>query len=194
MAIGNPLGLSSSVTQGIVSALRRSASEGGGITLPDTIQTSAPINPGNSGGALVDIQGRVIGVPTLAASDPQLGGAAAGHRLRDPEQHGHATSPARSSKNGKVVNSHRAYLGITIGDTGNGVYVGSVAADGPAAKAGIQVGDVIVAVAGKPTPTSDELGSVLAAHKPGQTVKVKVVRQNGSSATVDVTLGEFPAS
>ena len=78
MAIGNPLGLSSSVTQGIVSALNRSSSEGGGVTLPNTIQTSAPINPGNSGGALVDIQGRVIGIPTLAASDPQLGGAAAG--------------------------------------------------------------------------------------------------------------------
>ena len=51
---------------------------------------------------------------------------------------------------------------------------------------------MIVAVAGKPTPTSDELGSVLAAHRPGQTVKVKIVRQNGSSATVNVTLGEFP--
>jgi S1-C subfamily serine protease len=77
LAIGNPLGLRSSVTQGIVSAVGRSVPEGPGITLPSVIQTSAPINPGNSGGALVDIAGRVIGIPTLAALDPQMGGAQA---------------------------------------------------------------------------------------------------------------------
>jgi putative serine protease PepD len=191
MAIGNPLGLSSSVTQGIVSALGRSASEGSGITLPNTIQTSAPINPGNSGGALVDIQGRVIGVPTLAASDPQLGGAAAGIGFAIPSNTVRDIA-GQIVRNGKVVNSHRAYLGVTIGDTGEGVYIGSVTAGGPAAKAGIGAGDVIVSVAGNPTPSSNDLGSVLADHRPGQTVKVKVVRQNGSSTTVDVTLGEFP--
>jgi S1-C subfamily serine protease len=73
LAIGNPLGLRSSVTEGIVSSLRRSVSEGNGVTLSSAIQTSAAINPGNSGGALVDLSGRVIGVPTLAALDPQLG-------------------------------------------------------------------------------------------------------------------------
>jgi putative serine protease PepD len=73
LAIGNPLGLQSSVTEGIVSALNRTVTEDGGVTLPDVIQTSAAINPGNSGGALVDLQGRVIGIPTLAATDPQLG-------------------------------------------------------------------------------------------------------------------------
>src|SRR3954467_3814068 len=78
MAIGNPLGLRSSVTQGIVSSLSRTPSEGGGVTLRNAIQTSAPINPGNSGGALADIRGRVIGIPTLAAADSELGGAAAG--------------------------------------------------------------------------------------------------------------------
>ena len=112
MAIGNPLGLSSSVTQGIVSALGRSSSEGGGVTLPNTIQTSAPINPGNSGGALVDIQGRVIGVPTLAASDPQLGGAAAGIGFAIPSNTVRDIA-GQIVKNGKVVNSHRAYLGIS---------------------------------------------------------------------------------
>jgi putative serine protease PepD len=191
MAIGNPLGLSSSVTQGIVSALGRSSSEGGGVTLPNTIQTSAPINPGNSGGALADIQGRVIGVPTLAASDPQLGGAAAGIGFAIPSNTGKDIA-GQIVKNGKVVNSHRAYLGINIGDTGNGVYVGAVTAGSPAAKAGIKTGDVIVAVAGQATPTSDQLGTVLAGHQPGQTVKIKLVRQSGSSTTVNVTLGEFP--
>jgi S1-C subfamily serine protease len=73
LALGNPLGLQSSVTQGIVSAVGRSVGEGNGVTLSSVIQTSAEINPGNSGGALVDLSGRVIGVPTLAALDPQMG-------------------------------------------------------------------------------------------------------------------------
>jgi putative serine protease PepD len=72
-AIGNPLGLQSSVTQGIVSSLNRKVDEGNGVTLSDVIQTSAEINPGNSGGALVDLSGRVVGVPTLAALDPEFG-------------------------------------------------------------------------------------------------------------------------
>lgn len=73
IAIGNPLGLRSSVTQGIVSALGRGVPEGDGVTLRSVIQTSAAINPGNSGGALADLSGRLIGIPTLAALDPQMG-------------------------------------------------------------------------------------------------------------------------
>jgi putative serine protease PepD len=76
-AIGNPLGLQSSVTQGIVSSINRQVSEGNGVTLPDVVQTSAEINPGNSGGALVNLSGQVIGVPTLAALDPEFGNAQA---------------------------------------------------------------------------------------------------------------------
>jgi S1-C subfamily serine protease len=77
LALGNPLGLRSSVTEGIVSAVRRSVPEGNGVTLSSVIQTSAAINPGNSGGALVDLSGRVIGIPTLAALDPQMGAGVA---------------------------------------------------------------------------------------------------------------------
>jgi S1-C subfamily serine protease len=77
LAIGNPLGLASSVSQGIVSSTGRSVSEGNGVTLKSAIQTSAAINPGNSGGALVNLSDQVIGIPTLAATDPQLGGGAA---------------------------------------------------------------------------------------------------------------------
>jgi putative serine protease PepD len=77
LAVGNPLGLRSSVTQGIVSSLNRSVSEGNGVALSSVIQTSAAINPGNSGGALADLTGTVIGIPTLEALDPQLGGAQA---------------------------------------------------------------------------------------------------------------------
>jgi putative serine protease PepD len=76
-AIGNPLGLRSSVTEGIISSLGRTVSEGNGIALPSVIQTSAAINPGNSGGALVDLSGRVIGIPTLAALDPEMGASEA---------------------------------------------------------------------------------------------------------------------
>jgi putative serine protease PepD len=76
-AIGNPLGLQSSVTQGIVSSINRSVSEGNGVTLSNVLQTSAEINPGNSGGALVDLSGRVVGIPTLAALDPEFGNAQA---------------------------------------------------------------------------------------------------------------------
>ena len=72
LAVGNPLGLQTSVTEGIVSALGRQASESKTVTLPDVIQTSAEINPGNSGGALVDLAGNVVGIPTLTALDPEF--------------------------------------------------------------------------------------------------------------------------
>jgi putative serine protease PepD len=77
LAMGNPLGLRSSVTQGIVSSLNRNVAESQGVDLSALIQTSAEINPGNSGGALVDLSGRVIGIPTLTALDPEFGGAQA---------------------------------------------------------------------------------------------------------------------
>jgi putative serine protease PepD len=77
LAIGNPLGLRSSVTQGIVSSTSRDVKESGGVALTSLIQTSADINPGNSGGALVDQSGAVIGVPTLAALDPEMQGTPA---------------------------------------------------------------------------------------------------------------------
>lgn len=103
LAIGNPLGLHSSVTDGIVSALGRDVQEASGIVLPDAIQTSAPINPGNSGGALVDLDGRVVGIPTLAATSPRLGGQAVGIGFAIPSdtagdvarqliEHGHAAT------------------------------------------------------------------------------------------------------
>jgi S1-C subfamily serine protease len=191
MAIGNPLGLQSSVTQGIVSALGRQEPEGNGVTLANAIQTSAAINPGNSGGALVDIDGRVIGIPTLAAADPQLGGAASGIGFAIPSNTVKSIA-SQLVRHGHVVNSGRPYLGVEIGDTGNGVYVGKVTAGGPAAKAGVKAGDVIVAVNGKATPTSDQQGTVLAGFKPGQTVTLKVVHQSGSSSQVKVKLGQYP--
>jgi putative serine protease PepD len=191
MAIGNPLGLQSSFTEGVVSALNRDESEGNGTTLRDAIQTSAAINPGNSGGALVDITGKVIGIPTLAANDPQLGGAAAGIGFAIPGNdvldYAH-----QMVAHGKVIDTHRAYLGVKIGQANAGVYIGTVTSGGPASKAGLQVGDVITAVDGKATQSEDALGAVLASRKPGQTVSLSITRQNGSKKTVRLTLGQFP--
>ena len=193
MAIGNPLGLQSSVTEGIVSALGRQESEGNGVTLVNAIQTSAAINPGNSGGALVNIGGSVIGIPTLAASDPQLGGAAAGIGFAIPSST--VTSIASQIiKNGHVINSGRPYLGIMVGDTGSGAYVSTVTAGTPADKAGLKVGDVITAIDGKPTLSADDIGTVLAAYKPGQTVTLKVTHQNGTTGQIKVTLGQYPGT
>jgi putative serine protease PepD len=193
IAIGNPLGLASSVTEGIVSALNRQEPEGNGVVLPQAIQTSASINPGNSGGALVDISGQVIGIPTLAAEDPQLGGAAAGIGFAIPSNV--VTDIAgQLVKYGKVVNSNRAYLGVEIADTGeeNGVYITGVVAKTPAATSGLKAGDLITAVNGVATPDSSTLGTVLAALKPGQTVTVKFARQSGTTGTVQLTLAQFP--
>jgi S1-C subfamily serine protease len=193
LAMGSPLGLQSSVTDGIVSAVGRTVSEPNGFTLPNVIQTSAAINPGNSGGALVDIQGRVVGIPTLAARDEQLGGSAPGIGF------GIASNTATSLAgqivaHGKVVNSHRAYLGVQIGSlTGaNGVLVVSVKAGGPAAQAGIRAGDVIVRLDGRPTPSATALEDILANLDVGKPVAVVLRHQDGSSSTVTVKLGSLP--
>ena len=193
IAIGNPLGLRSSVTDGIVSAFRQGVSEGNGVALPLMVQTSAAINPGNSGGALADLQGRVIGIPTLAATDPELGGGTApgiGFAIPSNLVKDIATQIIRF---GHVVKSHRAYLGVEIGDTnGAGVLVQSVTAGGPAAKAGLAGGDVITAVNGHQTPTVDDLTSVVSELRPGTTVALDVVTQHGAHKTLHLTLGTFP--
>ncbi|HEX6933300.1 MAG TPA: trypsin-like peptidase domain-containing protein [Streptosporangiaceae bacterium] len=202
LAMGNPLGLASSVTDGIVSATGRTVSEpqgsgSPGATLPDAIQTSAPINPGNSGGALVDLAARVVGIPTLAASDPQLGGAAAGIGFAIPSNI--VTDIARQIiKFGRVTNSHRAALGVQVrtvaGPDGQpaGAGIVSVLPGGGAAQAGLRPGEVIVAVNRTATPDTETLAAILAGLRPGQRVPVTVVRQGGGKVTVNVTLGQLP--
>lgn len=193
LAIGNPLGLQSSVTEGIVSALNRTVSEPGGVALPGVIQTSAAINPGNSGGALVDLAGQVVGIPTLTATDPQIGGAAPGIGFAIPSNLAQDIA-GQLITYGHVVNSGRAYLGIQGADTfgGSGVYIYSVAAGGPAEKAGLVAGEVITAIDGQQTPDNATLDTVLANKKPGDQVSLTILHQDGSRATVTVTLGEFP--
>jgi putative serine protease PepD len=192
LAIGNPLGLRSSVTNGIISALGRTVEEPNGAVLPNAIQTSAPINPGNSGGALVDLQGKVVGIPTLAASDPQLGGAAAGIGFAIPSSL--VSDIARQIvKHGRVVNSHPAYLGVQLA-TGlsRGAVAAAVQGGGPAARAGIVAGDVIDSINGQQISSPSDVAGVLAALKPGQAVAVQITKPDGSRSTVRVTLGEYP--
>ncbi|HET7027092.1 MAG TPA: trypsin-like peptidase domain-containing protein [Candidatus Limnocylindrales bacterium] len=193
LAIGNPLGLQSSVTEGIVSATGRTVSEPGGAALPNVIQTSAPINPGNSGGALVNLAGEVVGIPTLTATDPQIGGAAVGIGFAIPSN---TTKDIATQliEHGKVVSSHRAYLGIRGAEVqgGQGVLVYSVEPGGPAAKANVPSDVLITSIDGKPTPDLSALAAVLAGLEPGQTVKVDILRRDGSTDSIDVKLGELP--
>ena len=197
LAMGNPLGLTGTVTDGIVSATGRTVSEGQGSSavLISAIQTSAAINPGNSGGALVNLAGQVIGIPTLAAGDPQMGGAAAGIGFAIP---GDTVTriAAQLIATGKVTSSGRASLGIsaqTVADASGlpaGVGVVAVTPGGAAAKAGITAGDIITTLAGQPTTSLAALQSVLAAHKPGDRVQARLSR-DGAASAVTATLGSL---
>jgi S1-C subfamily serine protease len=204
LAMGNPLGLSGSVTNGIISAVGRTVTEpqnpgSPGATITGAVQTSAAINPGNSGGALVDMSGQVIGIPTLAATDPELGGGAApGIGFAIPSNTA-ADLANQIVKSGKVTNSHRAALGIKgrtiLGENGQpvGVAVAGVEPGSAAAKAGIETGDVIVSVNGTATPTIASLSELLSALKPGDQVKVEVIERDGTTENVTATLGELRA-
>jgi len=201
LAVGNPLGLSGSVTSGIISATGRvvaePASEDGraGATLPDAIQTSAPINPGNSGGALVTTAGEVIGIPTLTAAGGQgsqiqgIGFAIPSNLARDIAK--------QLIDSGKVTNSHRAAIGAQVGTvTGQdggpaGTGIVAVTSGGPADRAGLRPGDVIKTAGGTPTPDTQALAGALAAADPGDQVTLSVTR-GGQDMDVKLTLGQLP--
>jgi S1-C subfamily serine protease len=203
LAVGNPLGYSQTVTLGIVSTLRRTVAENGPATfIPDMVQTSAPINPGNSGGALVDLQGRLVGIPTLAATDPRLGTAAQGIGFAIPSNRVSFITQ-QIIKDGKVTHSGRPYLGVrglqevtpfVAAHYGlavqNGMLIGGVEPQGPADRAGLRAGDVIVRLDGRPTRSEGAFGDVLARLRPGERVAVTVVSR-GRERTVSVTLGEL---
>lgn len=194
LAIGNPLGLRSSVTDGIVSALGRTVGEPNGVVLPDVIQTSAPINPGNSGGALVDLQGQVVGIPTLAATDPELGGAAPGIGFAIPSSL-LLDIAGQIVRHGHVIDSHRAFLGVKLATAPvNGAAVASVQHAGPTARAGIVPGDVITSIDGQPITSPVDVATVLATVAPGRVVTVGITKPDGSSTTVRVRLGQYPGS
>ena len=198
LAIGNPLGLSGSVTQGIISATDRAvtepAAQGAGpaaqgsapATLPGAIQTSPPINPGNSGGALVSLSGQVIGIPTLAAASPQGGAPAQGIGFAIPSNLARDIA-TQIIESGHVTNSHRAALGAEVatvlgadGAPGQGVGVGVVAvtSGGPADRAGLRPGDVIKSAGPEQTPDTSALSQALAAARPGDKLTLTITRDS----------------
>jgi S1-C subfamily serine protease len=202
LAIGNPLGITETVTHGIISALGRSVSDNA-TTIPNAIQTDAAINPGNSGGALADLQGNVIGIPTLAAIDPEFNAPANGVGFAIPINQVKLIVP-QIIQNGTVTHTGRAALGISGQDVSDlqgmynlpvnyGVFVTGVQSNGPAAQAGLQQGDVIVAIDGQEIDNNASLGDVLATKAPGNKVSVSVYRGN-QQLTFTVTLDELQAS
>ncbi len=190
LAIGNPFGVGQTVTQGIISATGRT---GLGInTVEDFIQTDAAINPGNSGGALVDAYGQLVGINTAIFS---RSGGSMGIGFAIP------TEIVKLVMNGIIKDGkvHRGWLGIELqssmkdptklSDDTQGVEVMNVMRDGPAAKAGLQKGDIITAMDNKPVNDANTLIQMVARKAPNSVVNLQVMR-NKAQSSVNVTLGE----
>jgi len=211
IAIGNPFGLSRTVTTGIVSGLQRQIQAPNGFTISNVIQTDAAINPGNSGGPLLDANGRVIGINSQIQTGGGQGSVGIGFAV-----------PINTVKNelsklraGESV--ERAYLGVQMQrvdsqlaedlnlPVDHGALIVSVTPDSPADKAGLQAGrtgtsqgvtaggDLIVAVDGQETRTEDAVANAIAEHKPGDSVEITYYRGNDKKTTT-VTLAKRPAN
>ena len=204
LAIGSPLGFSQTVTNGIISALNRTASEGqNGATLPNAIQTDAPINPGNSGGALVDLQGNLIGIPTLGAIDPEFRTPANGVGFAIPSNRVKLIAE-QIINTGKVTHTGRAALGVSVISVNanlaaqdnlsvdHGALIASVVQNSATAQAGLRAGDVIIQVGSQAVNDASSLGDALASKNPGDTVSVTIMR-GSQQLTVNATLGELQA-
>ncbi len=196
LAIGNPFGVGETVTRGIVSATGR-----GGMGIEDYedfIQTDAAINPGNSGGALVDVEGRLVGINTAIYTHS---GGFQGIGFAIPSDLAHSVMESLI-KYGHVT---RGYIGAMLQvmtpelakefglNEPKGALVADVAPDGPADKAGLKSGDVILSFNGKQVKDRRHLRLQVAATAPGKTVPMKVLR-DGSTKTLDVTLKPLPGS
>jgi S1-C subfamily serine protease len=209
LAVGSPLGLKQSVTSGLISGLHRVEQEPNGAYLADAVQTSAPINPGNSGGALVTLDGTVVGMPTLEQASSSDGTSTQGIGFAVPSER-IVLIAKQLIATGKVEHTDRPYLGIAPTDASSqggrsfwfdpnqttpstsGALVQQVASNGPAGKAGVQQGDVITAIDGTTVTDAQDLLTVLAGKKPGDSVTLKLDR-SGQSLSVQVQLGELPA-
>jgi S1-C subfamily serine protease len=217
IAIGNPFGLDRTLTTGVVSALQRQIQAPNGWSIKDVIQTDAAINPGNSGGPLIDAAGRVIGINSQIETGGNGSNGSVGIGFAVPID----TAKAILSNLKKGQSVQRAYLGVTSLTVdgqldaldlpvNHGALVQTVEAHSPADQAGLKAGalqatlqnsgdpvvlggDIITKVDGKDIATSDQLSSLVSAHKPGDKVKVEIVRKK-SIKTLTVTLGERPAA
>ena len=191
------------VTTGIVSSLHRTikARDPGCTTCSnfirtysDTIQTDAAINHGNSGGPLVDMSGRVVGINSAGVDSAQnIGFAIAIDSLKSTVAHAEANPLAPTGYLGIDTRSVTPAIALQLGlPAKSGAYILATTAGGPAEKAGIKQGDIIVSVNGHPITVADDLTPILLSLKPGTTVPVEVVHKDGSRATLNVTLGERP--
>jgi putative serine protease PepD len=198
VAVGSPLGLDGTVTEGIVSALHRPTTGGSdNSAVIDALQTDAAINPGNSGGPLVDLAGRVVGINQSIATASSGGG---------PGQSGSSgnigigfaipsDTAARVAEQlittGKATH---AYLGVQAGGSGStatpgaGATLASVESGGPAAAAGLEAGDVVTKIDDRVVDSSDELVAAVRSHAPGDKVTL-TIRRGTAEQTVRVTLG-----
>ena len=210
IAIGEPQGLQHSVTVGVVSGFNRDEPIAGDDQqlhlFKGLLQTSAPINPGNSGGPLIDYDGRVVGINQSTAAPS----SAQGIGFAIPASTVTQTASALAKMPGQVVNASTTgtgvgYLGVGLVDitddvrtqTGyrdqGGVAISQVQSGQPADKAGLEPGDVIQEINGKPVNKRDDLSSLIRTYKPGTTVTLRVWSQ-GVKKNVELKLGEQPAA
>jgi serine protease Do len=195
LAIGNPFGVGQTVTKGIISATGR-----GGLGIEDYedfLQTDAPINPGNSGGALINDRGELVGINTAIISHGSGGSQGIGFAV--------PANLARNVMDQVLKTGHvtRAYLGIYPQDVtpamakafgqkdSQGIVVGDVSPNSPAQKAGIQRGDIILHINGKPVTDSNQLRMSVSMMQPGTELKLKILR-NGTERDETVKLAEMP--
>jgi serine protease Do len=195
LAVGNPFELMRSVTAGIISAKGRSSV--GLADYEDFIQTDASINPGNSGGALADLDGRVVGINTAITTGPSGGSIGIGFAI--PINMARKVMDTLITK-GEVV---RGYLGVTLQPIDenmaqalelkgtDGALVGDVVAGGPADKAGIERGDVVLSVDGRAVRDSIEVRNLVADGQPGKSIAIGLLR-DGKRLERKVVLGERP--
>jgi serine protease Do len=194
-AIGQPFGIGETATMGIVSATGRGL--GGAIEhYEDFIQTDAAINPGNSGGALIDLRGNLVGINTAIISG---GGGNQGVGFAIPINLARVVMD-QIVEHGKVI---RGYLGVSIQGVdpdmakafglphGGGALIGDVTPNSPAAKAGIERGDIVLQLNGQAVNGADDLSLRISQLAPGSVAHLKVFR-SGQSKDLDVTLGEYP--
>jgi putative serine protease PepD len=185
VAVGHPFGLDRTATAGIVSGVGREIKAPNGYQIDEVIQTDAPINPGNSGGPLVDARGRVIGVNSQIATAGAQGNLGIGFAV--PSSAIQQVVPKLSR--GQTI--ARPYLGIVTAPVSQGAEVREAEPSGPGGQAGIQPGDKITSVAGRPVRKPEDVAAAITSRHPGERVKVQYER-DGKKHSAEVTLGRRP--